>query len=105
MSSKQQDRITIGVIVALALACWVLDWRLLAVFLGLFALLGGMFSSMADQREERAKGDVLDAKGKVSEAAENVLIVADKLRIGMPPELHAALDRLQNALEKEDRLR
>jgi hypothetical protein len=106
-SSKQTGRIVIGVIAALSLVCWATGWNALAVLLGLFALTIGGFSSvghsLAEQREERRQDQILKARWHVLDAAEDVIRVADNFRMGMPPEMEDAIERLRAALAREAR--
>jgi hypothetical protein len=105
--SRRQDQIVIAVSTAIAVALWIAEWRPLAVFVGLFALAIAAVSSIgrahAEREEERRQGQILKARGGVIEAAEGVLAVADGYRMGMPPELHQAIERLRTALANEGR--
>jgi hypothetical protein len=102
---KRQDKIMIGVTLTLAAACWAAGWYVLMVILFLFALVAAALStighSLAEQREERRQAEILDARWHLIEAAEDVISAADSYRVGMPPEMHKAIERLRGALRKE----
>jgi hypothetical protein len=106
-ASKQHDRIIIGASAAFALGGWMIEWRPLAVFLGIVAffyfLLSVYVHQRAEQEDEQRQGEIIKSRWHVIEAAEAVIQASDRFCIGMPTELEDAIERLREALAKEGR--
>jgi hypothetical protein len=77
-------------------------WIILAAIVGLFVAAGARDAWNGRQEDRRQRqGEVLAARGHLVDAAEEVILIADELCVGMPLELRGAIERLRAAVARE----